>query len=90
MLEAFPTRRFDKSMKLAKKRGQDLAKAEKIVELLCSQQPLPVRIDDHPLIGNYKGKRECKIEPNWLIIYYISDGVLYLVDTGTHSDLFDK
>ena len=89
MLEVFPTRRFDKSIKLAKKRGKNLAKAEKVVGLLRLQQLLSARLDDHPLIGNYKGTRECKIEPDWLLIYYISDGVLYLVDTGTHSDLFD-
>ncbi len=89
MLDIVFTNRFDKSMKLAKKRGKDLAKAEKVVEFLRAEQPLPEKLKDHPLIGNYKGTRECKIEPDWLLIYYISDNVLYLVDTGTHSDLFD-
>ncbi len=89
MLGVISTNGFDKSMKLAKKRGKNLSKAEEIVELLRSEQHLPAKLKDHPLIGNYKGTRECKIEPDWLLIYYISDGVLYLVDTGTHSDLFD-
>lgn len=89
MLEVFPTNQFDKSMRLAKKRGKDLAKAEKLVEILRCEQALPARCKDHPLIGNYKGTRECKIEPDWLLIYYIEDGVLYLIDTGSHSDLFD-
>jgi mRNA interferase YafQ len=89
MLEIFPTNNFDKSIKLAKKRGKNLAKAWEIVELLRNEQPLPARAKDHPLIGNYNGTRECKIEPDWLLVYYIADGVLYLVDTGTHADLFD-
>ena len=89
MLEVFPSNKFDKSIKLAKKRGKDLSKAASVVELLQKEQPLPAKFKDHQLIGNYKGTRECKIEPDWLMIYYISDGVLYLVDTGTHSDLFD-
>jgi mRNA interferase YafQ len=88
MLEVVFTNSFDKSMKLAKKRGKNLSKAEKIVEMLRLQQQLPEKQKDHPLIGNYKGTRECKIEPDWLLVYYISDGVLYLVDTGSHSDLF--
>jgi len=89
MLKVISSNRFDKSMKLAKKRGKDLAKAEAIVELLRSGQPLPAKLKDHPLIRNYHGTRELKIEPDWLLIYYIEDGVLYLFDTGTHADLFD-
>ena len=44
---------------------------------------------DHPLSGNYKGYRECHIQPDWLLIYLIEDDILTLtlVDTGTHSDL---
>jgi len=88
MLEIVFTRQFDKSMVLAKKRGKNIAKAEQVVEMLRLQNSLPARLKDHLLIGNYSGMRECKIEPDWLLIYYIQDGVLYLVDTGTHSDLF--
>jgi len=43
---------------------------------------------DHPLIGSYKGDRECHIEPDWLLIYAIIERDLILVRTGTHSDLF--
>ena len=36
------------------------------------------------------GCRECHITPDWLLIYEIDDGklFLYLTRTGTHSDLF--
>ena len=42
------------------------------------------------LTGNYIGCRECRITPDWLLIYEISDDtlLLYLTRTGTHSDLF--
>lgn len=41
-------------------------------------------------LGQYKGYRECHIQPDWLLIYLIEDDILTLtlVDTGTHSDLF--
>jgi len=51
---------------------------------------LPPEYDDHPLVGNKKGLRECHIEPNWLLVYEIDHGVLVLVltSTGSHADLF--
>ena len=35
---------------------------------------------------------ECHIQPNWLLVWEIHDQelVLVLLNTGTHSDLFDK
>ena len=46
---------------------------------------------DHELKGKFKGFRECHIQPNWLLIYLLEDEILTLtlVDTGTHSDLFN-
>ena len=45
---------------------------------------------DHELSGNWVGYRECHIQPDWLLIYYIENDVLVLTlaRTGTHSDLF--
>lgn len=52
--------------------------------------PLPAKNKDHALTGNYSGCRECHIQPDWLLIYEISNKelILYLTRTGTHSDLF--
>ncbi|MCI5120644.1 MAG: type II toxin-antitoxin system mRNA interferase toxin, RelE/StbE family, partial [Candidatus Electrothrix sp. AUS4] len=33
---------------------------------------------------------ECHIEPDWLLIYRISESNLYLERTGSHTDLFKK
>ena len=43
---------------------------------------------DHKLSGNYEGCRECHILPDWLLTYRITEDEIYLVRTGTHSDLF--
>lgn len=47
---------------------------------------------DHDLSGEYEGVRECHVEPDWLLIYDkegdAKAGVLKLIRTGTHSDLF--
>ena len=44
----------------------------------------------HQLVRNFKGYRECHIEPDWLLVYSIeyNDLVLVLTRTGTHSDIF--
>lgn len=84
------TTKFKKDLKLAKKRGYDLLLLGQIVDLLAQGKPLPEKNKDHILAGNYIGCRECHITPDWLLIYEISDNelILYLIRTGTHSNLF--
>ena len=51
---------------------------------------MPEKYQDHALHGSYEGLRECHIRPDWLLVYCVEDTlkILYLVNTGTHSDLF--
>ncbi|WP_407717246.1 type II toxin-antitoxin system YafQ family toxin [Mobiluncus porci] len=44
---------------------------------------------DHALTGNWKGFRDCHIEPDWVLIYRIYEDVLVLTlsRTGSHSEL---
>ena len=62
----------------------------KVVTLLASGETLPVEFRDHSLSGNYSGYRECHIQPDWLLVYKITENqlLLTLYRTGTHSDLF--
>ncbi len=88
-IERTPT--FKKDFKLAQKQGLDLNKLKEIITLLANGEPLPPKNKDHQLKGNYKGHRECHIEPDWLLIYKIQDDmlILTLVRTGSHSKLFN-
>ncbi len=81
---------FKKDYAKIKRRGYKLHLLEEIIEKLIEETPLPVRNRDHALKGTYSGFRECHIAPDWLLIYYIDtkERILYLVRTGTHSDLF--
>jgi len=83
---------FKRDYKLALKRGCDPKKLEEVITLLSSEQPLPAVYRDHALTNsrNYKGMRECHIEPDWLLVYRIvrQTLILQLIRTGTHSDLF--
>lgn len=91
MLDVVLSNRFKKDLKLAAKRGFDLAELETVVNRLAAQQPLPDKNRDHTLTGDYIGFRECHIRPDWLLIYRVDgeDLVLFLFRTGSHTDLFE-
>ncbi len=81
--------RFGKEYSLRVKRGKDGNKLKAVITLLASGGALPPEYLDHPLKGNFKGCRDCHIEPDWLLIYRRDDDTLYLERTGTHTDLFE-
>lgn len=56
------------------------------MEKLANGEILEAKYRDHALTGNYKGSRECHIEPDWLLIYETL--VLLLSRVGSHSELF--
>lgn len=86
------TNQFKKDLKLAKKQNKDLDKLFEVVNILADGGTLDARYRDHDLSGNYKGTRECHIEPDWLLVYEIRDEVLVLMlyRIGTHSELFKQ
>ena len=86
------TAQFKKDYKLAKRRGLNLQLLQEVVKKLASGEVLDDSYKDHALSGRWKNYRECHIQPDWLLIYYINKDVLVLTlsRTGTHSDLFKK
>ncbi len=84
------TTQFKKDLKLAQKQGKSVEKLFEVIELLANGEVLPTKCRDHDLTGNYKGCRECHIEPDWLLIYEVFEEtvVLMLYRTGSHSELF--
>ena len=78
-----------RDVKLMKKRGKNIQKLIDILDKLIMGEPLPVKNHDHQLTGNLKDFRECHIEPDWLLMYQISDSELILTATatGSHADL---
>lgn len=82
------TSQFKKDVKRQGQRGKDIEKLKRVVEILISKSDLTESLRDHSLAGNWKGWRDCHIEPNWLLIYKPLPEELVLGRTGTHSDLF--
>lgn len=84
------TGQFKRDFKLAKKQHRNLDRLFKVIDVLAAGGTLDEKYRDHALTGNYKGTRECHVEPDCLLIYEIRQDVLvlFLYRLGTHSELF--
>lgn len=71
-----------------KAQNKDLGKLDAIMKALIEEKPLAPKHKDHPLHHNWAGRRECHVEPNWLLIYKIQDETIIFERTGSHSELF--
>jgi len=80
---------FRQDLKRQKRRGKDVEELVATVELLAEIGTLPAGYRPHKLTGEWKGVWECHIEPDWLLIYDVTDNEVLLIRTGTHSDLFE-
>jgi mRNA interferase YafQ len=89
-LELRTTTAFERDLRRIQKQGKDLGKLEAIVNVLQAQEPLPARCHPHPLRGNWAGHWDCHIEPDWLLLYKLTEEELILVRTGSHAELFQR
>ncbi|MEZ4706431.1 MAG: type II toxin-antitoxin system YafQ family toxin [Caldilineaceae bacterium] len=82
------TKQFERDLRRMRRRGKEVDKLKLIMNWLIEEQPLEARYRDHLLSGNWRGRRECHIEPDWLLIYKLQKDEIIFERTGTHSDLF--
>ena len=92
--EVHHTNLFKKQYKKMLKQGKDKKKFLEVLGLLANGKQLEEKYKDHSLINNkyFKNCRECHITPDWLLVYKYSDKelILFLVETGSHSEILDK
>ena len=82
------TGQFKKDVKRMGKRGKTFDELKAVIGDLAVGKELEAKYKDHYLVGQYKGSRECHLEPDWLLIYELTEDEFILVRTGSHSDLF--
>ncbi len=84
------TNKFRKDLKRCVGRGYDITLLNRVVILLAQTGSLPAKYKRHKLVGNFKDRMECHIQPDWLLVWTQDDDELSIIltDTGTHSDLF--
>ena len=90
MMKIEKTAQFRRDLRRIVRQGYDVAEMDVIVDRLAAGLPLDKKYRDHALTGNWQGFRECHIQPDWLLVYFVDGGklILTLSRTGSHSDLF--
>lgn len=85
------SRKFERDLKKCHKRGQDVEKLRGVIKILARDGRLPVQYRPHKLSGRFNRAWECHIAPDWLLVWeqYDDELILLMLETGTHSDLFD-
>lgn len=79
---------FKKDFKRIQSQGKNISQLEIIIETLLKKQQLEPKYRDHKLVGKWKNHRDCHIEPDWLLIYRLTEEALFLERTGSHAELF--
>jgi len=81
------TSQFERDVRKLQRQGKNLEKLKRIPRNLVEGERLPDKYRDHVLVGQYKGTRECHIEPDWLLIYELAEQEVILIRTGL---IYDK
>ena len=92
MLQPVYTKQFDRDLKRLQKSGRhDVEKLKSVIRLLIDEKPLQTKHRDHSLTGNFRNRRECHIEPDWLLVYKVSkkEKTIIFERTGSHADIFE-
>lgn len=71
-----------------KAQNRHLEKLDEVMRHLEAEKPLAPKHRDHSLHQNWAGRRECHIEPDWLLVYKIERETIIFERTGSHSEIF--
>ncbi|MBP3221249.1 MAG: type II toxin-antitoxin system YafQ family toxin [Neisseriaceae bacterium] len=90
MNKLIPANSFKRDMK--KKQSLELLLSPEWIEVadcLTNDTKMSKERCDHDLKGDWKGYRECHIQPDLLLIYKKQNGnIIQLTRIGSHSELF--
>ncbi|MDA1292567.1 MAG: type II toxin-antitoxin system YafQ family toxin [bacterium] len=85
------SRQYRKDYKKIIRSGKDVSKLEKVIDTIAAGKKLEEKHKDHPLKEGLKGKRECHITADWLLLYEKHDDelLLLLLRTGDHRHVLN-
>ena len=65
-----------------------MSKLDRVIAILANGERLPEQYKDHQLKGSMAQHHECRMAPDWLLVYKKKEQelILVLVATGTHRD----
>ena len=84
------SKRFKKELKYYEHNDAVIVELEKVLNILASGNILPVKYNNHQLLGNFNNFFECHIKSDVLLIYEIkkAEVIVMLLRIGSHSKLF--
>ncbi|MDR1529184.1 MAG: type II toxin-antitoxin system YafQ family toxin [Burkholderiales bacterium] len=85
-------KKFDKDYRRELRNNQKATFRDDLIAVLndlAAGKPLPKRMFDHALSGEFKGSRECHVYPDLLLIYCVREdsGEIVLARLGSHAQL---
>jgi mRNA interferase YafQ len=83
------TAQFKKDVSILEKQQKDMKKLLEVTDLLLSGKNLPARFHPSKLNDNFKNHMECKIEPDWILIYKLEGREVIFERTGTSYELYN-
>ena len=90
MYQPVYTKQFKKDIKRGQRQNRSIEQFKLIARKLLAGQALDPIFRDHKLTGNYKGRRECHVESDWLLIYKQDEDRIIFERIGSHSELFSE
>lgn len=90
MFQIYYTSKFKKDFTTVSKRKYKLNLLEQAISLLSETSQLPPAYKPHKLKGNYSDTWCAHIKSDWLLLYIVDkiNNEIWLVGTGTHTDMF--
>ena len=87
-----PTAEFKRDYRRAQQKGLDMGPLNAVITALAAGETLPAECRDRPLSGDMQGYRECQVQPNRLLVYYIEGEmlVLTLLRTGSREEVYHR
>ncbi len=82
------TTQFKKDYKRIRKQRKNIESLRHVIYLILPGNPLPPKYKDHKLGEEWINHQNCHIEPDWILIYRITEEALILERTGSHTELF--
>ena len=85
-----PTPQFERDYRRAAKQGADLGPLNAVIAALAAGETLPAGTRDRPLGGDLFGYRECRVQPDRLLVYRLEGDtlLLHLIRTGAQAELY--
>jgi mRNA interferase YafQ len=92
MFQPVYTKQFKKDIKRLERSGnRNIEKLKTVIRTLLEGKRLDPPYRDHNFKGNFKDRRECHVEPDWLLVYKIdkNEKAIIFERTGSHADIFE-